>query len=148
MEGRMLRRRDGVLSDAYSLRVLDLGLMKALIEGIEIEGTPKEVIELLRLKKTDLKPEEATRRSRNDYCAMLESFLNDFDESILEVEYEDTGRTPSNVASSINRCIAAHGNQFKGLVAFSANKRVFITFGDQLPEGTAAKAKFDKMNKA
>lgn len=123
--------------------------MKALIEGIEIEGTPKEVIELLRLRKTDLKPEEAIKLSRSkNYCTMLESFLNDFNESIMEVEYEGTGRTPSNVTSSINRCIAANGNQFKGLVAFSANKRVFITFGDQLPEGTAAKAKFDKMNEA
>ena len=122
--------------------------MKVMIEGIEIEGTPKEVIELLRLKKTDLKPEEAIRRSRSDYCTMLESFLSDFNENILEVEYEDTGRTPSNVALSINRCIAAHNNQFKGLVAFSANRRVFITFGDQLPEGSAAKAKFDKMNEA
>ena len=122
--------------------------MKALIEGIEIEGTPEEVIELLRLKKTNFKPEEATRRSRNDYCILLESFLNDFNESIMEVEYEDTRKTPSNVASNINRCITANGNQFKGLVAFSANKRVFITFGDQLPEGTAAKAKFDKMNEA
>ena len=122
--------------------------MKAMIEGIEIEGTPEEVIELLRLKKTDLKPEEAIKRSRNDYCTLLESFLNDFNESILEVEYEDTGKTPSNVASNINRCIAKHGNQFKGLVAFSANKRVFITFGDQLPKGSAAKAKFDKMNEA
>lgn len=148
MEGRMLRYRACILSDARSLRVLDLGRMKALIEGIEIEGTPKEVIELLRLKKTDLKPEEAIRRSRNDYCTILESFLNDFNESILEVEYEDTGKTPSNVTSSVNRCIAAHPNQFKGLVAFSANKRVFITFGDQLPEGSAAKAKFDKMNEA
>ena len=148
MEGRMLRHRTGILSDAYNRRVLDLGLMKVMIEGIEIEGTPKEVIELLRLKKTDLKPEEAIRRSRSDYCTILESFLNDFNESILEVEYEDTGRTPSNVASSINRCIAAHPNQFKGLVAFSANRRVFITFGDQLPEGSAAKAKFDKMNEA
>ena len=122
--------------------------MKALIEGIEIEGTPEEVIELLRLKKTDFKPEEATRRSRNDYCTLLESFLNDFNESIMEVEYEDTGKTPSNVTASVNRCIAANGNQFKGLVAFSANKRVFITFGDQLPEGSAVKAKFDKMNEA
>ena len=122
--------------------------MKALIEGIEIEGTPKEVIELLRLKKTDFKPEEATRRSRNDYCTLLESFLNDFNESIMEVEYEDAGKTPRNVTAGVNRCIAANGNQFKGLVAFAANKRVFITFGDQLPEGSAAKAKFDKMNEA
>ena len=127
---------------------MDLGLMKVMIEGIEIEGTPKEVIELLRLKKTDLKPEEAIKSSRGDYCTILESFLNDFNESIMEVEYEDTGRIPSNVVTSINRCIAANGNRFKGLVAFSANKRVFITFGDQLPEGSAAKAKFDKMNEA
>ena len=122
--------------------------MKVMIEGIEIEGTPKEVIELLRLKKTDFKPEDSIRLPRNNYCTLLESFLNDFNESIMEVEYEDTGRTPSSVAFSINRCIAKHGNQFKGLVAFAANKRVFITFGDQLPEGSAAKAKFDKMNEA
>ena len=127
---------------------MDLVLMKAMIEGIEIEGTPKEVIELLMLKKTDFKPDESLRRSRNNYCTLLESFLNDFNESLMEVEYEDTGKTPGNVTSSINRCIAANGNRFKGLVAFSANKRVFITFGDQLPDGTAAKAKFDKMNGA
>ena len=122
--------------------------MKAMIEGIEIEGTPKEVIELLMLKKADFKPEEAIKSSRSDYCTLLESFLNDFNESILEVEYEDTGRIPGNVVTSINRCIAKHPNRFKGLVAFSANKRVFITFGDHLPEGSSAKAKFDKMNEA
>ena len=127
---------------------MDLGLMKVMIEGIEIEGTPKEVIELLRLKKTDFKPDGSIRRSRNDYCTLLESFLNDFNESLMEVEDEDTGKKSSSVAAGINRCIAANGNRFKGLVAFSANKRVFITFGDQLPEGSSAKAKFDKMNEA
>lgn len=99
---------------------------------------------VLKLKKTDLTLAEALtgQHKHNDYVSVLAEFLGN-DEDMMEVEYEK-GKQANNITASINNAITRN-EEFKGLVAFQAKNRVFITFGENLPENSTVKTKYERM---